>query len=247
MPPVGYADRHIRSGFISDIMLDEIKNVDCMIGLDEIPDRSIDLIITDPPYQMETCGGGAFGSFNRLYHNSLTDISKGISNNILDALMPKMKAINCYFWCNKNQIRQLVDYFDDINCSIDLLTWHKTNPVPTCSNKYLSDTEYLIFAREKGVKLYGSYETKRKWYVSELNTKDKNKYGHPTIKPLNIIKNLIINSSRGGGTVLDPFIGSGTTAVAAKMLGRHYIGFEINPEYYEIACKRIKEVKTEWF
>lgn len=47
--------------------------------------------------------------------------------------------------------------------------------------------------------------------------------------------------------MLDPFIGSGTTAVAAKMLGRHYIGFEINPEYYEIACKRIKEVKTEWF
>lgn len=227
---------------------DTIYNMDCLEGLKEIPEGSIDLIVTDPPYDINCLsGGGAFGSDKRGYYGNLKSISEGISNDILDTLMPKMKAINCYFWCNKNQIRQLVDYFDDRGCSVDLLTWHKTNPVPTCNNKYLSDTEYLIFAREKGVRLYGSYETKRKWYVSELNVKDKERYGHPTIKPLNIIKNLIINSSEGGGTVLDPFIGSGTTAVAAKLLGRHYIGFEIDPEYYDIACKRIEEVRIGWF
>ena len=229
-------------------VLDSILNVDCSEGLKLIPDKSVDLIVMDPPYEMETAGGGAFGSFNRLYHSSLTPISKGISNKLLDVFIEKMKMVNIYTWCNKNQLRQYLDYFDDIGCMIDLLTWHKTNPTPTCNNKYLSDTEYCVFAREKGVKLFGSYETKRKYYVSPLNTIDKEKYGHPTIKPLNIIKNLIINSSEGGGTVLDPFIGSGTTAVAAKMLGRHYIGFEINPEYYQIACKRVESIQvSEWF
>ena len=96
--------------------------------------------------------------------------------------------------------------------------------------------------------MFGSYEPKRKWYVSELNVADKKKYDHPTIKPLNIIQNLIINSSEGGGTVLDPFMGSGTTAVACKLTGRHYIGFEIDPKYCEIANKRVNSVGVGgWF
>lgn len=228
--------------------MDVIYNKDCIEGLKELPDKSIDLVVMDPPYEMDTSGGGAFGSFNKLYHSSLTSISKGISNDVLDLLIQKMKAINIYIWCNKAQLRQYLDYLDDRGCMIDLLTWHKTNPTPTCNNKYLSDTEYLVFAREKGVKLYGSYETKRKYWVTSLNTDDKKKYGHPTIKPLNIIKNLIENSSKQGGVVLDPFMGSGTTAVAAKQLGRHYIGFEIDPTYYEIAVKRVAETGVkEWF
>lgn len=180
-------------------LIDEIINVDCMVGLKDIPDGSVDLIIMDPPYEIGTSGGGSFGSAKKSYYSELTPISNGISNDVLDCLMPKMKAINCYIWCNKYQLRQLIDYFDDIKCNIDLLTWHKTNPVPTCNNKYLSDTEYLIFAREQGVRVYGSYETKRKWYVNGLNIRDKKEFGHPTIKPLEIIKNLILNSSRGGG------------------------------------------------
>lgn len=125
------------------------------------------------------------------------------------------------------------------NYSIDLLTWHKTNPTPTCNNTYLSDTEYCIFAREKGVKLYGTYHTKKKYYITPINKNDKKLYNHPTIKPLEIIQNLIINSSTEGDIVLDPFLGSGTTAVASKMLNRQYIGFEINKDYFEIAQKRI--------
>ncbi|MBQ1293283.1 MAG: site-specific DNA-methyltransferase [Clostridiales bacterium] len=227
---------------------DKIYNEDCIRGLERIPDKSIDLIVMDPPYEMETAGGGAFGPSNKQYHGELTQISKGISNDVLEKLCGKMKAINIYIWCNKNQLRQYIDYFEDMGCNIDLLTWHKTNPVPTCNNKYLSDTEYCVFAREEGVKVYGSYETKHKFYVSSLNTADKDKYGHPTIKPLNIIKNLIINSSRGGDLVLDPFIGSGTTAVACKLLGRHYLGFEIDPEYHQTAIKRVNEAETVgWF
>ena len=97
------------------------------------------------------------------------------------------------------KIKQIWNYFDEKGCNLDLLTWHKTNPIPTCNNSYLNDTEYLIFAREKGVKVYGTYHTKKKYYVSKANVADKKLYEHPTIKPLEIIKNLVINSSSGGG------------------------------------------------
>lgn len=229
-------------------MIDTILNMDCMEGLKQVPDKSVDLIVMDPPYEFEsTTGGGAFGSENREYHGSLSPLSKGITNDVLDVLVQKMKAINIYIWCNKAQLRQFFDYFDDRGCSIDLLTWHKSNPVPTCSNKYLSDTEYCFFAREKGVKVYGSYDTKRKFYVSEANKKDKDMYNHPTIKPLNIIKNLIINSSLENQIVLDPFMGSGTTAVACKLLDRHYIGFEIDEGHYRTAVKRVNDTGNTWF
>lgn len=122
------------------------------------------------------------------------------------------------------------------------MCWHKTNPTPTCGNKYLTDTEFCLFFREKGVKVYGEYATKRTFYVSTKNLEDKKLYNHPTIKPLEIIQNLIINSSNEGDIVLDPFLGRGTTVVASKMLNRQYIGFEINKDYFEIAQKRIDDI-----
>lgn len=122
---------------------------------------------------------------------------------------------------------------------MDLLTWHKTNPVPTCCNKYLSDTEYILFFREKGVKINGTYETKKKYYVSQTNKEDKKIYNHPTIKPLAIIENLIINSSQENDVILDCFMGTGTTGVACKRLKRNFIGIEIDKEYFKTAEKRI--------
>lgn len=106
----------------------------------------------------------------------------------------------------------------------------------------MSDTEYLLFFRENGVKIYGTYQTKKKYYVSPTNKEDKQKYNHPTIKPLNIIENLIINSSKENDVVLDCFMGSGTTGVACKKLGRDFIGIEIDEKYFKIAEERIKEV-----
>lgn len=76
-----------------------------------------------------------------------------------------------------------------------------------------------------------------------LNQADKKRYGHPTIKPLEIVQNFIANSSEPGDIVFDPFLGSGTTAIAAVNTGRHYIGFELNPGYFNIACKRLDEAE----
>ena len=84
------------------------------------------------------------------------------------------------------------------------------------------------------------YKTKSKVYISQTNVEDKKKYGHPTIKPLERIEQYIINSSQDNEIILDPFVGSGTTCVAAKRLGRKYIGFEINEKYYKIAKDRLQ-------
>ena len=225
-----------------------IKLGDCLELLKEIPDNSIDLIVTDPPYILETDGAGMFGKKadnyggQRYVMKNIDFMKNGISENVLDELIRVMKKINIYIWCSQKQLPIFYKYFvEKKKCNWNLLCWHKTNPTPTCGNKYLTDTEFCLFFREKGVKVYGEYATKRTFYVSTKNLEDKKLYNHPTIKPLEIIQNIIINSSNEGDIVLDPFLGSGTTVVASKMLNRKYIGFEINKDYFEIAQKRIDD------
>ena len=216
-----------------------IWNEDCAKGLDRIPDGSVDLVMMDPPYLLNTEGGGKFGTKNREYHGQLAPISEGIDMILFERIMAKCRAVNAYVWCNKAQMLDYVNWFLAHGCTWDLITWHKTNPTPLCSNKYLSDTEYVIYGRAKGVKLYGTYDTKRKWYVSGLNTADKKKWNHPTIKPLDIVQTLIENSTLPGDVVLDPFMGSGTTAVACKRSGRAYLGFEVSADHYATCMARI--------
>ena len=249
----------------------DLRQGDCLEILKDIPDKSVDLVIIDPPYEFDGVGGGgAFGTKKRNYHqeytslyketgstkdteqirikanaqkiaNNLRFISKGFDFEVLNQLNRVMKAINIYIWCSKAQVGKIINFYEDKNCNIDIITWHKTNPTPMCNGTYLSDTEYCIFARQKGVKLYGTYHTKKKYYVTPANVEDKKLYKHPTIKPLNIIKNLVINSSLENDTVLDCFMGSGTTGVACKKLNRKFIGVELDDNYFEIAKKRIEE------
>ena len=215
--------------------------MDCIEGIKQLPDKSVDLVVTDPPYLIKSMNGGGFIK-NRPYKKDLdNDLIKGFSESILDELCRVMKKINIYIWCSKEQIAWLLSYFQNKGANIDLLTWHKTNPTPACNNNYLPDTEYIVFAREKGVKIYGTYQTKKKYYITPINSKDKKLYNHPTVKPLEIIQNFIINSSLEGEIVLDPFMGSGTTAVACINTNRNYIGFEIDERYYKITEKRIND------
>lgn len=227
--------------------LDSVRCCDCLDGLRDLPDGCIDLVVTDPPYSYVTNrGGGCFGSDRRGYHTELEPISHGFVREVNEELLRVMRAPNIYIWCSRDQIRDTIDWWmDNADVGMDVLTWHKTNPVPTCNNKYLSDTEYLLFFRGKGVRVNGSYDTKRKFYVSGVNKADKDLYNHPTVKPYGMTRNLVVNSSAGGGVVLDPFAGSGTTLAAAKELGRHWIGFEIEPSYAETAVRRLDSVRTE--
>ena len=219
----------------------EIYNMDCMEGLKLLNDNSVDLVIIDPPYLLNLNKVKKPTNMNN-YANELLNLKNGFDLKVLDILIQKMKKINIYIYCSKRQVKDLLNYFSDKNCNHEILTWHKLNPSPLINNNYLPDTEYILFFREKGVKVYGNYHTKRKYYLSLTNKVDKQKYKHPTIKPLELIERHIINSSKEGDLVLDCFCGSGTTLVGAINQNRRYIGFEIDKNYYEIAKKRIEEV-----
>ncbi len=218
----------------------KIYNMDCMEGIKLLDDNSIDLVVIDPPYKLNLNKVRKTNTFNN-YANELLELKDGFDLKVLDLLIQKMKKINIYIYCSKRQVKELLDYFMSKGCNYELLTWHKMNPSPLTNNNYLPDTEYIVFARERGVRLNGNYHTKRKYYISGTNLVDKKKYKHPTIKPLPLIENHIENSSNPNDVVLDCFAGSGTTLVGAINKGRRFIGFEINEEYFKIAEKRIKE------
>lgn len=228
---------------------DYIAQGDSLELIKEIPDKSIDLVIIDPPYLIEnTKAGGRSnlaksiqGMNDEIRNNGLT---KGFDITILDELMRVMKKPNIYIWCNAKQIPMYLNFFvEQKKCSFDVIIWNKTNATPLFHNKYLTDKEYCLYFRKGGFCNPNSYEEAKTVYYQPINAKDKKKYSHPTIKPLNIIENLIKNSSKAGDVVLDCFLGSGTTAVAAINTGRHYIGYELEPKYFEIAEKRIEEAK----
>lgn len=215
---------------------------DCLEVMKEIEDGSVDLVVTDPPYEIATTGAGIYKQADKQYVKELNGMKDGFSEEVLDELCRVMKKINIYFFCSQKQIIPLLDYFvKKKKCNWNILSWHKTNPIPACGNKYLTDTEFILFFREKGVKVYGSFDTKRTWYATPLNQSDKKKYGHPTVKPLSILENLVVNSSQEGEVVLDCFMGSGSTGIAALNNRRKFIGIELDPQYFNIAKERIEK------
>lgn len=245
---------------------------DCYELIKKIPDKSVDLVYTDIPYAFTgnglNGGGGCFGTKKRNYHDeyakvaedttksglakrrssssSLQEISYGIDYSIFDELCRVMKYIYIYIWCSKEQVLPIMDYFiNKKHCFHDILVWCKTNPIPTANGTYLPDLEYCLMFREKGTKVGGNYETKSKFYISGTNKADKDNYNHPTIKPLELVKKHIINSTNENDIVLDCFMGSGTTCVACKELKRQYIGIEIDQDYYNIAKDRLNGINQK--
>ena len=231
-----------------------LYNGDCLEVLKNIPDDSVDLIATDPPYLISaTNGGGTINNVKKLNQSlkdlTVVDITKGYDIELFGKEFVRvMREINIYLWCNKAQI---LDYFDFYvkkhKCKFDIICWHKTNALPTYSNKYLSDTEYLLYFRKgKGKCFPESYDDAKTFYIAPINHGDKKRYGHPTIKPVDITEKIIRNSSKTGQKVLDPFMGSGTTGVACVNTNRDFIGIELDEGYFKIAENRINEAKSQW-
>lgn len=227
----------------------QLYNQDCIEGMKTLADSSIDLIVTDPPYDIGSISGGGSVNTVKKLNKSLQDLRKADLIKGYDIVafgeeaLRVMNEINIYFWCNKKQIPTYFDFYvNKHKCTFDILAWHKTNALPTYSNKYLSDTEYLLYFRKgKGKCFPESYEDAKTYYVAPINHKDKKLWGHPTIKPLDITEKIIRNSTRQGQTVLDPFSGSGTTAIACINNNRNFIGFELDKDYYDISLDRIEK------
>ena len=213
----------------------------------QIPDKSIDLIYTDIPYDFQSGKGGGFmrERVRRVRDVELVGLDNGIDYTLLDELFRVMKDINIFIWCNKQQIPTILNYFIAKEALFEILTWNKENPIPMTNNLWLSDIEYCLYFRSRGVKLNDGYELKSKWHTSPINMDDKNEFGHPTIKPLELVKRHILHTSKPNDIVLDPFMGSGTTAVASKELGRQYVGMEIEPKWHKIAVDRVSGINAK--
>lgn len=228
----------------------ELYNADCFEILNKF--SNIDLIVTDPPYsfradKIKEGSGGTLNDIKGFDRSILSLNDKNLINSydikkfgeIVCQLQPE---INIYLWCNKAQIPEYFDfYIDRCSCKFDIICWHKINALPSYANKYLTDTEYLLyFHNGKGKCFPKTYNDAMTYYVAPINHKDKKSYDHPTIKPLELTMRVIRNSSKEGNTVLDPFMGSGTTGVACKKLNRKFIGIELAEDYFKMAQNRIE-------
>ena len=225
--------------------LNDIYYGDAYELIKQIDDKSIDLIITDPPYDIQSIRGAGImvsrnkGNFSREIEENGLD--KGMDYSILDEFVRVLKKINVYIWCNKSMILPLLKYFvEEKKCNYEMIIWAKENPIPFCGTHYLVDKEYCLYFWEQGATIDIPFERARTVYLTKNNIEDKKNFKHPTIKNIKIIENLVANSSQTDEIILDPFVGSGTTCVAAKRLGRKYIGFEINEKYYKIAKDRLQ-------
>lgn len=227
----------------------KIINDDCLNVLKQLPDKCIDMVLTDPPYIMVSGGHGKGELADRqTARNDLLrgkGLYDGFSNEILDEICRVLKKINVYFFCSKNQIHQLFNYFEDKADNFDLLCWHKTNPSPLANMTYLNDTEYCLNFREKNCTIKGTIEQKKKYFLTSVNQKDKDMYKHPTIKPLEIFEQLVINGSNENDLILDCFSGSGTTAVACSDLKRRFICIEKDKEYWQTSVERLENFNKQ--
>ena len=223
--------------------VNKIINGDCYELIKQLDDKSVDCIYTDVPYLIDNHGFGKseLGDRMKKKTNDLKGIDKGFNYSILNEYCRVLKKLNLFIWCSKLQIIDILNYFND-SCRFEILVWHKDNPSPTCNNIWLPDLEYCLYFREKGVPLNDGYELKSKWYNSPINKRDKDKFKHPTIKPLQLVERHLKHATQPNDIVLDTFIGSGTTAVACKNTGRRFIGFEIDKKWCDIANDRINGI-----
>ncbi|MBO7713207.1 MAG: hypothetical protein J6S85_06525 [Methanobrevibacter sp.] len=215
----------------------------------EIADKSVDLIITDPPYDIPNLHGS--GIMKSRKKGKFTDelkegsLDKGIDLSILNEFVRVMKKINIYIWCNKKQIFDyLVFFHKEKNCNYEIFTWCKENPIPFCGAHYLVDKEYCLYFWEQGATLHVPFNRGGTYFLSKTNIIDKEDFSHPTCKPVSILTNFVLNSSKEGDLILDCFSGSGSTAIACKNTNRNFIGFEINKKFYKSSIDRLEGITS---
>lgn len=223
----------------------KLINGDAKNLLRGIQSKSIDLIITDPPYKFKSNilkGGGFFANENKR-HLQVIEQKWGLKFDpvyFLKEFQRVLKIFNAYIFCNRYLLKTYIEFAENYNYNWDILILLKANPVPAFKNHYLSDKEYVMFIRDKGA-TFNSNNTYYDYFTYYIYSVGKNYSGHPTEKPVDFIRKMIKISSNEGDVILDPFMGSGTTGVACLYENREFIGFEIDKEYYSVAEERINK------
>lgn len=204
---------------------------DCLELMKDIPDGSVDMVLADPPY-------------GKHYHNGASRGKKGfgtgkqvdyISSFQWDEQIPQREIFSEMFRVSKNLIIFGGNYFSHFlppsNCWI---FWDKKGDIPF-QNPF-ADGELIYTTFKKPVK---KIVFKQQGFIRD----SKDKRYHPTQKPTELLQILIEQFTESGQTIIDPFMGSGSTGVACVNTGRSFIGMELDPGYFETACRRIAEAE----
>ena len=194
---------------------------DCLEVMKSIPDKSVDAVITDPPY-------GIGEDVRKADKSGRTEFT---TDNRWDLAIPEKLYFSEIFRASNNQIiwggNYFVDYLHNSRC---WLIWDKMQKFSG------ADAELAWTSFDKSTKAF------RK---SRVEFHSEEKKVHPTQKPLSLMRWAIENYTNEGDTILDPFMGSGTTGVACVQTGRNFIGIEIDPTYFAIAERRIAEAQMQ--
>jgi site-specific DNA-methyltransferase (adenine-specific)/modification methylase len=216
--------------------------------LESIPDHSVDLILTDPPYNLSRYSTG----------NMKFDWRADVNNDLaewddieldpkewVDPLLRVLKPTgNLFVFTSYNLLGKWHETFDPLFDTFQFMVWHKTNPVPKFRKAgFLNSCELIACMWNKGHTWnFGKQNEMHNFMESSIcmggeRLKDPK---HPTQKPVGILKHIMNIASDPGDVVLDPFMGVGSTGVASMELDRKFIGFELDKSYFDAAKKRLK-------
>ena len=228
----------------------DLRCGDCLEIMKDIPDGSIDLIVTDPPYKLTSRGSsGTMGGYWRE-----EKAKKGIifDNNSISCkeYLPqfyrilKDKSI-LYLMCNNTNLQEMINVATKSGFKfVKSLIWEKGNKI--CGRYYMNCFEYILLFRKGGDRPINNCGTPDILKVPIKKQKDSNgKNLHNTEKPVELMKILIENSSNKNDIVMDPFMGIGSTGIASKESNRKFIGIELDEKYFEIAKERIEKISLE--
>lgn len=214
-----------------------IIHADCRDVLPEIEPGSVDLVLTDPPYGNGYSTGRRLSgtrSSTRVAHDLIT---APLLNDTADRLAPLLNdTAHGYWFAAPDRLDMVLPLVRSLGDVVNVLCWDKGNC--TAGDLYATygkQWEACVFFRKQRVPLIGGRDRD----VLRFSRGSTNAYHHPTQKPIDLMKYLI--GRHDAHVVLDPFMGSGTTLVAAQQMGRRAIGIELEERYCEIAAKRLQQ------
>lgn len=194
-----------------------------------------DACAADPQYKFDNSGGGRY---RKARHASNALVELGLDQGFDMRLLKPALADAVVVFCHNDQLPELLTYLTSIYARFALCFWRKTNPQPVHNKHYLPDFEPYVHAWLRHAHPIGNYEDARRCWDGSVSRGGEGR--HPTIKPLALMRKIVRNMS--GETILDPFMGTGSTGVAAAIEGRVFTGIEIDPHWFEVACRRLEAV-----
>jgi site-specific DNA-methyltransferase (adenine-specific) len=213
----------------------EIIEGDCLDVMRGMADGSVDAVITDPPYNAINRATSGLRSFDK----GIAD-SAPIDPTRLAAEFVRLASGSIYVWCSDEQYTEWTMAFKAMGLTTRKCAWWKTNPSPmNGTHLWLSALELCVFARKPHAPFF-LHCAHPVWKGATERIE-----GHPTPKPVWLMREQIEASVPEGGVILDPFAGSGTTGVAALNTGRHFIGIERESAYAEVARRRLTDAAAQ--